>query len=892
MPEDSTTSSASTSSTRRASNLTAATPPPYAQPRSPRSTYHASEQPSTPPQQAEEVQVRASPDNQLGLHKEKRRHISGLPPMNFNNPDDFSSSPYSAGSTSSDDANQVLTVDEIDVESSDSEDKDLAEDETVTGIDGEDAAVHSDSGSNTGSSGRLEEALRQAAKQAGTQGISYDEHGDITMEIADEEVTAAFKPWVKNRISGPGVLGLGALQNPESINLFSQVSRTNTQNGEEKDQETTMEFTEAVGTILPQARINSKDSLATLPTEDWWRSTSNARRRSSSASLNLGDEPMELTVAVGGIDEKFDVADTNNGSGDAAASDGEDGLSMDLTVATGGVLGNRISPSQLSPHDERDHEGQKSLAKGDNSSKDFSPKVLNRRHIPSTTESAENTEDITLGMDITTALGAILPQQLGVGGRAPARGITEQEKDFNQRAVEVNQAMEEPLSDSVMLSASNGNPSRVPQQNSSHSVGAKILSRTPKIPSRKSTPCKVPATPPKQITPMVGRPMTPGKTPPRKNVTLRTGSPKKLFKGEIKTANTTPDRSTSKVPSNDPKSNQLAILDIDTDFNHRSLSGVGLDRTGIGSPRVTDLLSGRSSIVESSETFRLNGHAREAVRFADPRILEHELEQERWGNDRSECGRSVLRVGADESASLNLKDRIQSLTPQKKRLNGRKSLHVGAAKGILGKRPVELDKEEDEDEITPKHLRAIEGSPIKRMKLPAPPKHTVDGRSTRSAQAGLGETSANVRLSTPAAGGSPLKHLVPETPTDQPSFRDPNIAASPTTANLGLGEGPIPQAPAAVDHSEIDHRIHLRDFLSLTSIRFMELTTTKRRHTVAPRPLSESVITHAASGEGTIVHDDGGCDFENGVVAGACTFPMLDLYQHVSILSVCIDSIY
>ena len=796
--------------------------------------------------------------------------------MNFNNPDDFSSSPYSAGSTNSDDANQVLNADEIDVESSDSDDKDLVEDETVTGIDGEDAAVHSDTGSHAGSTARLEEALRQAAEQAGTQGISYDEHGDITMEMADEEVTTAFQPWMKNRTGEPGILGIAsALQNEKSINPFSTVSGTNTQNGQEKDQGTTMEFTRAVGTILPTAQINLKESLAN-PTEDWRRNASTARRRSSSECLDLGDETMELTVAVGGIDENSNVADMDDQTGDAAASDGEDGFSMDFTAAMGGVLAERIVPSQLGAHNEHGHDGLRTHAKSNNDSKDFLAKVLNGKHRPSATESADNTQDITLGMDITTALGTILPQQFGIGCRAHAGGIMEQGGDFHQRAVEVNRPTEEPLSDSVMMSASRGNSSRVLRQTLGNSVNSKpsLLSRTPNIPSGNSTPCKEPATPSKQITPKVVRPTTPGKTPTPKNVTLRTGSPKILFKGEIKSGITTPDRSSSKAPTDDLELNQVAKLNIFTELNHRSLSGRDLDRSGIGSPRVTELLNRRSSINESSETFRSNGQAREVVRFADPRILKHELDQETWGDVQQERGRSILQMEADESASTNLKDRISSLTPQKKRLNGRKSLHVGAAKGILGKRPVELDNEEDDDENTPKHLRTMEGSPIKRVKLPVPTKHIVDGRITRL---------ANVRLSTPVASGSPLRGSIPGTPTDQPRVRVANVVASPTAASSDLGEGSVTQAPVAVDHSDIDHRIHLQDFLNLTSIRFMELTTTKRRHTVAPRPLSEPVTTHAASGEGGIARFDGGCDLESCVVVGACTFPMLDLYQHVSI---------
>jgi kinetochore protein Spc7/SPC105 len=61
----------------------------------------------------------------------------------------------------------------------------------------------------------------------------------------------------------------------------------------------------------------------------------------------------------------------------------------------------------------------------------------------------------------------------------------------------------------------------------------------------------------------------------------------------------------------------------------------------------------------------------------------------------------------------------------------------------------------------------------------------------------------------------------------------------------------------------------------MTSIRFMELTTTKRRHTVAP----------GASRESSAADDKDDLSLERCVVAGACTVPMLELYQHVSDLS-------
>jgi kinetochore protein Spc7/SPC105 len=53
----------------------------------------------------------------------------------------------------------------------------------------------------------------------------------------------------------------------------------------------------------------------------------------------------------------------------------------------------------------------------------------------------------------------------------------------------------------------------------------------------------------------------------------------------------------------------------------------------------------------------------------------------------------------------------------------------------------------------------------------------------------------------------------------------------------------------------------------------MELTTTKRRHTVAPGAIKDSAFA-------TDADDD--ISLERCVVAGACTVPMLELFQHVS----------
>ena len=175
----------------------------------------ASEPPSTPPEQIEELQVAASPAHPRDFHQKKRRRSSGIPPMNFNNPDEFSSSPYSGASD--DTGTQTFVTADEDSDSSSSNDNDLVQDETVTGVDGDDNTIRSTGDASTESSGRLEAALQQAANQAGTKGIDYDEHGDITMEMADDEVTDAFKPWMKKVKYEPQVMGdRCALQDQEN----------------------------------------------------------------------------------------------------------------------------------------------------------------------------------------------------------------------------------------------------------------------------------------------------------------------------------------------------------------------------------------------------------------------------------------------------------------------------------------------------------------------------------------------------------------------------------------------------------------------------------------------------------------------------------------------------
>ena len=830
-----------------------------------------------------------------------------IPPLNFNDPEDFSSSPYSGAE---DDTNQsFVTADEIDKDSdsSSSNDGDIVEEETVTGVDGDENTGRSTGSNSTGSSGRLEAALQQAATQAGTQGIGYDEHGDITMEMAEDEITNAFKPWIRQGNYVPQVVGdLSALQDQENLNPFSPAFKANVARNRPEEGEGTMEITQAVGGILPasegQGSPKRKSRKSIVGTHR--RRSSVGRRRSSGDASNLEDETMDLTMAVGGIQQDQQVSEGQDQADHELDDDDDEELTMESTSVVGGVVQptskSTVSENELSNQQLLEDANRRDSGMFSENEETMDITLAAGSILPAIPERTEPIEGQTQAMDITTAIGAILPEQLSTGNKVEAKILMEQETDVGQlsespffgtprqKPVGVGLTDERPLPGHMKAMASEtGSPSLARSQPGSLSRqnSKSRASTTPK--SQHSTSAVRPITPIKQLTPQPKRPSPPGKTPPSKNVSMRTASPKKLFKAELKADaenNAGPgSRRTAKNPlfREDINTGETAPSIVLKPRRRRS-SGLGVDREGLGSPRVTDLLGRRGSISDRAKTFVCQSQARSGVRFEDPQVMEEELDQERAEDKRRESGRGILEDEADtqdldeRDATANLKDMIESLTPQKKKLKGRKSLHVGAAKGLLGKRPIELDEDEDEDDS--KRFKGGESSPVKKAKLPAPPSKTATtGRMTRSTRHSLGESNANARLGTPS--GSPPAAKINTTPKDQPRFKDVESKSPAKVASFGqkIDAG----TNSVKEPKEQEDRIHLQDFLNMTSIRFMELTTTKRRHTVLPDALDQGAKKVAAEGSAEN-SEDAPTELERSIVAVACTLPMLDLYQHVS----------
>jgi kinetochore protein Spc7/SPC105 len=908
--QDSTTSSASTNSTRRASSMSSET---VDSPR-PRTPAHfgsdPSEPPSTPPEQIEDTII-ASPAHQRDLHQKKRRRSSTIPPLNFNNPDDevFSSSPSSGDSAAEDDLTNQGFVGEGDDNSdsnSDSDNEGTAMSLDVGNTTDMSMASMKSDASSTGSSARLEEALQLAARQAGTQGIDFDEHGNsgITQE---EEVVASFQPWSKKG----GVQLLSPSQDQENLNPFSPAFKAGLQahgQDERAEGDMTMDMTRAVGRIMPTQQSDDEITMdvtvavggimQTLPetsTGNKRKSVASGRRQStrrrSSAELSsLGDETMDLTMAIGGIQQGQDKDETRSDVMD------EEDMTMEFTSVIGGVLqpgkagparGRRRS-SVVRRESIRGKKRQSEVAL-DDETMDMTMAVGGIMSTNTKSMKSEETMNIDMEMDMTTAVGGILPKQLSTGSRSRAKHV-EQEGEKAEIMSSPFQAVipSDPQQkvQTATVASETGSPSLAAFRGKGlRRSGVSRNSTTPKSIKNDSTigtPNQKPSTPSKQRTPKPYLPNATIKETPQKDAVTRSKSPKQKRNDEFRTESSITKTSVLNKSLTPNKLFQkdhttgAAIPSIILTPQKRRSSGVGVDRVGLGSPQVAALLDRRASIGDQAIAFTFSDASR-GVRFENPQIIEQELDRERREEMDREDGRKIMEREADsgeaeKDATINLKEMIESLTPKKRPLNGRKSLHVGAAKGILGKRPAELDEDgqdHDDDQDGVKRLKNHQGSPVKNVKLQAPPsKAETTGRLTRAARRSLQETTPNII--TPTTASSPLKPSV-TTPKSQGRFRDPEPAAQEV---IPFAEKSPVDDPEVDEEKYGDERIQLQDFLNMTSIRFMELTTTKRRHTVAPSDMQDG-LSSSRQENGNV---DG--SLESCVVAGACTVPMLELFQH------------
>ena len=901
--EDSTTSSAS-NSTRRQSSITSANSPL----KSAKSDAEVADTPSTPPEQTDDHLVTASPTQQQDTRHKKRRRRSSIVQSKEDVTDEvFSSSPFGGNSIADAESSPIRVEDSI---NSDDGDVDAEADTAMSVEEGTSQSVASDaSGSSTQSS--LDERLRRAATQAGTRGIEYDENGDdLSMELATGTVTHAFQPWAQKGQQKP-VENLRAMQDQENIDPFSTSLQPQTEAREaaeaEQEDETediSMDVTAAVGGILSKKSSPGKGRRKSIVPSR--RRSSVAKRRSSG-----GDESMDLTTVGGAIIQQNHPSEQPMTITDSTMSSDED-MSMELTNMVGGVLKNHASSRRDSTQSE---------AIEDNETMEMTMAVggilppIEERTEPQT----DGEDERTAGMDFTAAVGTILPPYSSRDTRLRAKELMEEEVDVGQLsespahnprdpqlAIASPRLSTVPSHVATSIASETGSPSlalkpRLSGRSNGHAA-------TPKFASRSSTPVKhaVAAdqrTPTKQLTPLPNRASTPNKTPIMSNVTHRGASPKKLFKAEIK-ARASPvsaHKSASKqgkglFDRNEQTGQHTPSVVLHAPKPHQHLrrrsSGLGVDQEGLGSPRIAELLDRRASIGEAATTFIPNAEKSGVLQFDDPKTIGEEVDAEREEEERRESGRFVMEQETDqmepqeENATLQLKEMIESMTPKRSkpnRLRGRKSLHVGAAKGILGKRPAELDLEDDEEEAetTPKRLKVVsrEASPVKQVHLPRPPsKDETTGRLTRMKRRSLEEASGNITI-TPTLLQSPSKASAANTPQLKGRFKDMpthSAAARPTSFEdkldnvLDAIDISATQPDGTQSQEEEQEKIPLQTFLNMTNIHFIELSTTKRRHTTVPAAPSRPS------------QDGQPASIESCFAAAATTLPLLELYQHAT----------
>ncbi|ERT02280.1 kinetochore protein Spc7/SPC105 [Sporothrix schenckii 1099-18] len=875
-----------------------------------------SDPPSTPPEQVEDAEVVESPpDNQREMHQAKnRRSSTGAPALGFQGAmaggDDNTITSTVYDSDGGDEVEEDEDGDEMeddDVAShSDSEagDSDEGDGATMVTVDADEmtsASVMSilssismqESMSPIESTTDVDEALRLATEHAGAQA---DETRRQRPLDEDEEVIQGFIGWGSKKAANNAAPSAAApiqhaVQSPQSerdedtamsmdMDMDMDMDMTRpmggiikpAQGGRQED-EMSMDVTRAYGGIIlpqPTADVESVASSPMIMPDD-----------------NLaGKEPMELTTGIGAIRPAQD------NDAESVDQDGLEDMSMELTAVLGGVLGRpsfganktrRLSRRQTirGPNDDDDDApmditlGVGKIFAGGNGAAAQEQKENEDKHEDSDDDEANMDEaTMTMGMEITTALGGILKPVSPARRRslapallpAPVNGAENAEN--TQTPTRPRRKSSSPPK-SVTRSATKANATASPGLSA---FSGKGIHRTPARGSEaegqqsarpvssspKKAPEPEPATKPSKT---AAEPATPQRSSPVRFIGSRSKSPKRKAASAEKstTPKSLPKASTASFSkslfSQNPSTGATGPPVVLTPQGRRRQTAYA--GAGPSSPKITEIFSRRSSLVDAASEFVVGSAQKDR-----PAVSFEELSRQGTPPDDEATGSGPLD---DREATQNLKDLIQNLSPKKNPLKGRKSLHVGSAKGLLGKRPHELDEDDlDDDDLESQNfVKRLKGepSPVKNVRLQQPPSmmETI-GRSSRSRRS---PSATPLPFDGQQQSTTPSKY---ENASKDLNFDDDNDAAG--------GEA------AAEDEDEDDaERIHLQDFLKLANIHFMELETTKRRATEGPGALNKD----SGNSHSRLSTDEDGKPKDpeiESLVTTVCKVPLLEMYQH------------
>lgn len=807
----------------------------------------------TPPEQ---LYDQAASDEQR-----RRSQGSGTSHSNFNQRDDDTATTlYSSDSEPADMVEEEIVEDD-NSSSSDSDDGTMMSvvTEEVTGTSmGSDRGISDEEDEGQEPSSTLDEALRLAAQRAGTQRMEQNDSSD---EDEDEEIIPSFG-WIKKGSQTGG--------NPERLSSAPEPTQdltTQTDGSTEMNMDVDMEMTNAVGGIMkpPQDEesVNGDEDMSMDVTRVLGgiikqskpsQTTQQPAEEEEEADEPMEEATMEFTTAIGGIHRP--------NADDVDEPDDNEDMSLELTAIMGGMLGKQarksVGASRRQSTSQMTEAGDMTM----DMTTGFGAIVSGSKNADAELEDEED-GDATMGMDITTAVGGIINRN-SENTRQFGKSVMREELDKPTSPKKaIRAAARKSLGSSPRKASSPVRPARsVSHENDSpasafrgnslrRSVGPQAMGGAFGIDSR--TP-----SPEKPETPRTSSRLSQRATSNSQQRSRPSASPKRPSSRGSAVTTPTPAggrRRSSSLFQTDRETGTRTPSVILTP--QRKLSGVGADKSGLGSPRVAALFGRRASIGDSATSFV---PGQRAVSFADPKVIADEVDHDRQQEQEREDGRRNLEREADDSQeerepTLNLREMIDSLSPKRNLLKGRKSLHVGSARGLLGKRPFELDDDEEAEENDGvKRIKGHQGSPVKNIRLQnSHSKAELTGRPLKAPD--LGGASNATTLSSPVK--SPRHQLRFKDVDDDPIRRDTN------------GSSPVRDA-AQLEREADDGQIHLQDFLNMTSIRFMELNTTKRRHTAAPSSFKN----------GLSLEEEDDMSLERCVVTGACTVPTLELYQH------------
>lgn len=963
--------------------------------RRPSSTYQGpdSDPPSTPPEQADDdSDLPESPEHQRDAHQQKRRRSSAIPPMNFNDLDDYSSSPVSG---SSDAAASSEVEEEVESDDDDGESTAMSLDQ------GDNTLLSQDSGDSTGSSARLDAALRQASEQAGTRGIDFDEYGDMSMEMAGDEITNAFKPWSQGQHF--------AAEDQENNNPFDSVFRPGPQpeDDDEQDDDMSMDMTRAVGRILPQQQLHEEQQDEqdegdmtmdmTRPMGAIWnvdqpreqeqekeqeqgeeadeandmtmdmtrpvgRILQSYQQQSPERTVSFGDETMDLTQAVGKIHQwnpaaqpprsalkrRFETFATEDAASPTVkkpvfeeptrrtvaqvrdakrrrSSSSRQSLgdgTMDLTMAVGSIHQGQ-SPVKQRRLSSRSRRSSGASSVMDEQTMDFTMAVGGIKQQqqqptePSIIEEDDAEENEDMSMEFTAVLGKIQQQAASDIERptTPRKSLsplrteiptTPKEQDRFKETHDLSaKKLLTPLFEkqapgsAVKDSAGSRRSSARKSATKESAKGAAFLS-----PAVFASPRRSPASARKTHPSVPKSPASAQKTPSsaRKTPISAAKSPAPVQKA-VESAQNTPLARQSPVSV---KQNGSAR---NTPLLHKSPLSVAQTPASVARSS-TSKTSSRKSPASSRRSARIglaaiqpqqDEHAQPtpsksplSAKQPDDAQLEHKSlaestpqpEQEAHDEPMGEVNYPILPAAEPEhrpSATNTPQTLEATTTPQITETPSAPSpVHHHTAVSMAGSpmrspavaTPKQIDLEEL-NPASPSLEKQLRSSPVKSAATPEQ-QYSEEPRSTFADSIKF--------LSTPRkdAGTSPLKRLRALTPKKSPAKKAMTPRKMATPKSFSPASGQKQKTPALLDFEAAKNifavpktgppakKVHLNEFLDLAGIKFMDLTASKRRHTTAPTP-SES---NGADG------DDQTIDLEGAVVAGACTMPMLDLFQH------------